>query len=45
MTDLFVRQDIWALEQVHAWQPIAHAYALAVRGMRTRPPDHPTRWT
>jgi tyrosinase len=45
MTDLFVRQDIWALEQEQPWHPITHAYALAVREMRTRPPDHPTSWT
>ena len=30
MTDLFVRQDIWALEQEQPWHPITHAYALAV---------------
>jgi tyrosinase len=44
MTDLFVRQDIWALEQQQPWHPITHAYALAVRKMRTQPPDHPTSW-
>lgn len=44
MADQLVRQDVWTLEQEQPFHPIILAYALAVREMRTRPPNHPTSW-
>jgi tyrosinase len=44
MADQLVRQDVWTLEQDQRFHPVILAYALAVREMRTRQPDHPTSW-
>ena len=43
-TDLFVRRDIWELEESGAFDPITLAYANAIKAMQARPASDPTSW-
>ena len=42
--ELFVRRDIWELEENGAFDPITLAYANAVKAMQARPASDPTSW-
>lgn len=42
---VYVRRDIWALEEEQRWHPINLAYARAVRRLRKRRSTNPTSWS
>jgi len=42
---LFVRRDIWALEEQQPWHPIIEAYAIGIAAMQQRAAGDPTSWT
>jgi len=41
---MLVRRNVAVLSAEQPWHPILHAYAQAVRVMRSRDPDDPTSW-
>jgi tyrosinase len=41
---MFVRRDIWALEEEHEWHPITEAYSFAIDAMQRRAASDPTGW-
>jgi len=41
---MFVRRDIWDLEEEQEWHPITQAYALAIDAMQQRADNDPLSW-